>query len=275
MITILSNVASIAKRASLELNPKNASRAICQEMFEALSLHDLVVYMRTPTGTLLQEMAIGVKGSTAHNLVKNPLELQLGQGVVGTVGLEKKTRNIPDVRLIENYVPDIDGCLSELAVPLVHKNKLVGVLDSEHPDAGFFTSIHEDMFQIIAGFLSPLVYEETMPKKTSSKDRFSDFESLLIHEGLGFTPNLTQAIVAENLGISPQYLASVLSEHGQKSFPEYLNNMRVERAMELIKDPQHEHMSLFAIAQEVGYTSRETFNRAFRRKFGDRPSNFR
>ena len=165
MKALLSDVAVIAKEASMELNPDSAARTVCEKVFEALNLHDLVLYMKHSSTELRQEMAIGVKGSFSHKLVKNPLILPFGRGVVGSVAISKEMRNIPDVSEIDNYVVDIAGCNSELATPLVYKGKLVGVLDSEHPKKNFFTKSHEALFQVVATILSPLIYEITTPKK--------------------------------------------------------------------------------------------------------------
>ena len=91
---------------------------------------------------------------------------------------------------------------------------------------------------------------------------------------MGFHPNISQSMVAENLGISPQYLASVLAENAQKTFPQILNEMRIKRATEMLNEKKDQPFKIIDVAREVGYSSRETFNRAFKKVHHMSPGEF-
>src|SRR5690606_7321470 len=73
------------------------------------------------------------------NEIIDPLELELGEGIVGVAAKLKKTLIIPDTSLDQRYIRQDASKFSEIAVPILHEGKLIGVLDSEHTRKNFFT----------------------------------------------------------------------------------------------------------------------------------------
>ena len=69
-------------------------------------------------------------------------EIPLGRGVVGYAAQHKEAVLVPDVNKDPRYVKANPETRSELAVPLVYKDKVIGVLDLEHTRKGFFTDDH-------------------------------------------------------------------------------------------------------------------------------------
>ena len=69
--------------------------------------------------------------------------IMIGQGVMGRTAEVQKPILVEDVRKLPDYVPGIPGAQCELAVPLISKNKLVGVLNVESPHPGAFS--HSDI----------------------------------------------------------------------------------------------------------------------------------
>jgi sigma-B regulation protein RsbU (phosphoserine phosphatase) len=70
-------------------------------------------------------------------------EIPLGRGVVGFAAQHKQAVLVPDVNKDPRYVRGNPETRSELAVPLVYKDKVIGVLDLEHTRRGFFTDDHK------------------------------------------------------------------------------------------------------------------------------------
>ncbi len=70
-------------------------------------------------------------------------EIPLGRGVVGYAAQHKQAVLVPDVNKDSRYVKANPETRSELAVPLVYKDKVIGVLDLEHTRRGFFTDDHK------------------------------------------------------------------------------------------------------------------------------------
>jgi phosphoserine phosphatase RsbU/P len=70
-------------------------------------------------------------------------EIPLGRGVVGYAAQHKQAVLVPDVNKDPRYIRGNPETRSELAVPLVYKDKVIGVLDLEHTRRGFFTDDHK------------------------------------------------------------------------------------------------------------------------------------
>jgi sigma-B regulation protein RsbU (phosphoserine phosphatase) len=70
-------------------------------------------------------------------------EIPLGMGLVGYAAQHKQAVLVPDVSKDPRYIRGNPETRSELAVPLVYKDKVIGVLDLEHTRRGFFTDDHK------------------------------------------------------------------------------------------------------------------------------------
>jgi sigma-B regulation protein RsbU (phosphoserine phosphatase) len=77
-------------------------------------------------------------------------EIPLGRGLVGYAAEHKQAVLVPDVTKDPRYVAANPETRSELAVPLIYKGKVVGVLDLEHTRRGFFTDEHQRTMTTLA-----------------------------------------------------------------------------------------------------------------------------
>ncbi|AJY76171.1 response regulator [Paenibacillus beijingensis] len=85
-----------------------------------------------------------------------------------------------------------------------------------------------------------------------------------MNEGL----NLQQT--AKELFVNPSYLSHLFKKEAGKSFVEYLSDLRLERAMELLKSSSDK---MADIASQVGYSDPYYFSKCFKKKFGVAPKN--
>ncbi len=72
--------------------------------------------------------------------------------------------------------------------------------------------------------------------------------------------------------VSKTYFCYIFKLLTRQTFVEYLNNLRVKRAMELLGDTE---MSILEISQAVGYRDYAHFTRMFKRVRGESPSKYR
>jgi len=77
-----------------------------------------------------------------HTPEASRMKIPLGKGIVGQVALTRQPMLVNDVATDENYVSTNPEVRSELAVPLIAKNRLIGVLDLESEQSGFFRPEH-------------------------------------------------------------------------------------------------------------------------------------
>jgi sigma-B regulation protein RsbU (phosphoserine phosphatase) len=77
-------------------------------------------------------------------------EIPLGRGIVGAAAETQQAVLVPDVTKDPRYVEANPETRSEMAVPLIYKSKVVGVLDLEHTRRGFFTEEHQRTMTTLA-----------------------------------------------------------------------------------------------------------------------------
>lgn len=78
----------------------------------------------------------------------------LGQGLVGLAAQTSTPVVTPDVGKEPRYIHAVDGLRSELAVPLVAKNRTVGVLDVGSRRPHHFTPQHQRLLTLLSGHLA-------------------------------------------------------------------------------------------------------------------------
>ena len=75
--------------------------------------------------------------------------------------------------------------------------------------------------------------------------------------------------------IPPHYVSQVINRRLNKTFSDYLNECRVNAARESLKKPENADVSILRIAYEVGFNSKASFNKIFKRITGSTPSAYR
>jgi sigma-B regulation protein RsbU (phosphoserine phosphatase) len=86
-----------------------------------------------------QELALRFAIGHPPDVVKN-LRIKIGDGVTGTAALERRTVVVDDVRQYPRYIEAVKSARSEMAVPLISQNRVVGVLDIESPEPDISTN---------------------------------------------------------------------------------------------------------------------------------------
>ena len=84
-------------------------------------------------------------------------------------------------------------------------------------------------------------------------------------------PDFNVHLVAQRLAISPRYVNKVLEESG-RSFSEHVLDLRLDLAMGRLRDPVFAAEKIISIAFQCGFVDLSSFNRAFKRRFGETPS---
>jgi PAS domain S-box-containing protein len=123
---------------------------IVKNCIARLGFVDCVVYLTDPSGThLVQRAAYGPKNPEGFQLLA-PLVLPVGQGIVGSVARTGVAEIVPDTRLDPRYVVDDEPRRSEITVPIIYQDNVIGIIDSEHPEPGFFQPQHLNILTTIA-----------------------------------------------------------------------------------------------------------------------------
>ncbi len=124
---------------------------ITTQCIAKLKLEDCIVYIvDREKNRLVQKAAIGPKRSREEMAIVNPIEIPLGEGIVGSAALYNQIENIPDTTKDSRYIMDDHFRYSELAVPIHFNGEVLGVIDSENSKKGFFTTKHQQILEAIA-----------------------------------------------------------------------------------------------------------------------------
>ncbi|HYE56004.1 MAG TPA: GAF domain-containing protein, partial [Chitinophagaceae bacterium] len=123
---------------------------IARNCISRLGFEDCVIYLLDEErNVLVQKAAYGAKGTEAFEIA-NPIEIPVGKGITGQVAETRKTVIVHDTSKDHRYIVDDERRLSEIAVPIIHDGKLIGVIDSEHRRRNFFTEHHLKTLETIS-----------------------------------------------------------------------------------------------------------------------------
>ena len=127
---------------------------VAREVVGNLGFHDCVIYLTDPLGHYLRQVAaIGAKNLKGDDII-NSLRIRVGDGVTGKVAKTGVPIIIDDLSKEPSYIPDLEPALSEVCVPMLIDDKVVGVIDSEEARAGVFNEHHLEVLSTIAAMAS-------------------------------------------------------------------------------------------------------------------------
>src|SRR5713101_2801591 len=86
--------------------------------------------------------------------VQGKLRAAATEGIVGAAATLKEPVIVPDVSVDPRYLAVNPETRSELAIPMTHKGKVIGVLDLESPQLNYFTEDHVQTLSILAANLA-------------------------------------------------------------------------------------------------------------------------
>jgi sigma-B regulation protein RsbU (phosphoserine phosphatase) len=78
------------------------------------------------------------------------MRIRMGQGVVGQVAQTRQAILLNDVRQSSNYIDANPEVRSELAVPLITKNRVIGVIDIQSEQLNYFQPQHQQLLMLTA-----------------------------------------------------------------------------------------------------------------------------
>jgi sigma-B regulation protein RsbU (phosphoserine phosphatase) len=98
-----------------------------------------------------REQNLRIRFSIGHpkEVVEN-LRIPIGSGVTGQAALRREAVLVQDVSKADHYIGAIPEVRSELAIPLIVKNRVIGVLDIEAPQPAYFSEEHARLLTLIA-----------------------------------------------------------------------------------------------------------------------------
>lgn len=145
---------------------------VAQNVVGRLNFVDCVIYTANDEQTsLVQVAALGEKNPYGRSIL-NPLKIKFGEGITGKVAQNREAIIVDDLLTDQNYIEDTQRARSEICVPIVCNNRVVGVIDSEHTEPGAFGAPELEVLTTIAAMTSAKL--DLLAEADRSKQRYHD-----------------------------------------------------------------------------------------------------
>jgi sigma-B regulation protein RsbU (phosphoserine phosphatase) len=77
-------------------------------------------------------------------------QVKMGEGLVGWAAVHKEPLLVPDVSQDPRYLKLVEDVRSELVIPMLIKDRVIGVFDLESPELNAFTKEHKELLTLLA-----------------------------------------------------------------------------------------------------------------------------
>ncbi|WP_298864246.1 ATP-binding protein [uncultured Sulfitobacter sp.] len=145
---------------------------VAQNVVGRLKFNDCVIYQANDSQTeLLQVAALGEKNPFGRNIL-NPLRIPFGNGITGQAAERREAIVVHDLKLDAHYITDTQQARSEICVPILCDNRVVGVIDSEHPEPNAFGDGELEVLITIAALTGAKL--ELLAEAERSQQRYHD-----------------------------------------------------------------------------------------------------
>ena len=175
---------------------------VARNCISKLGFDDCVIYLKDEKRNVLVQKAAWGPKTTEENRIINPIEIPLGQGIVGTVAQTGKAELINDTSLDSRYIMDDIRRFSELTVPMMNENRILGVIDSEHAHMNFYTERHLQILSTIASLCA-----DKIDKMSAEHElRIQEMQLITLHRDLA-----TSQLTALRAQMNPHFIFNALN----------------------------------------------------------------
>jgi phosphoserine phosphatase RsbU/P len=135
---------------------------IGREMSSILDLDALLTRIASLTKRLIDYRTFGIllldettselemKLAVRYGKGAESKHVRLGEGLVGWAALHKEPVLVADVSQDPRYISLVDDARSELVIPMLIKDRCIGVFDLESPELDAFTKEHKELLTLLA-----------------------------------------------------------------------------------------------------------------------------
>jgi phosphoserine phosphatase RsbU/P len=134
------------------------------------------------------EMKLAIRYGDKMDLPK----VKLGAGIVGYAALHREAVVVPDVSADPRYIAVVDDARSELAIPMLVKDRCVGVFDLESPELDAFNKEHVEILTLLASQAAVAIENARLYEEVSSNE-------LRIERELTFAQRVQAALLPASL----------------------------------------------------------------------------
>lgn len=97
----------------------------------------------------------------------------------------------------------------------------------------------------------------------------------MVEEKPFLNPSLTIQEVSKDIQIPMRELSVLINHHLEQHFYDFVNNYRIEYAMDILNDASKNKVTVLEILYAAGFNSKSSFNTAFKKYTGHTPTEYR
>jgi PAS domain S-box-containing protein len=150
---------------------------------ELLDLEDLSIFLVDHKNQLLKQTLIVDRNEDIQFSSDGFITIALNKGLTGRCLTALETIIVDDVSIDQDYISDRIECKSEIAVPIVFRNQVLGVIDSESTKIGRFNDKIRRILEGIASLLAIKLNE--LEKIDALKSKNQELVSLINNHPAG------------------------------------------------------------------------------------------
>jgi sigma-B regulation protein RsbU (phosphoserine phosphatase) len=117
-----------------------------------------------------QELSIRYAVGHREEVVRN-VKIALGEGITGSAAARREPVLVSDVRKDPRYLSSVDAVRAELAVPMIARGKLVGVIDVQSTRDGAYTEYDRSMLRLIASRVATAIDNARLYRRAERQNR--------------------------------------------------------------------------------------------------------
>lgn len=138
---------------------------------------------------------------------------------------------------------------------------------------GFYSLAQPAIFRLPSKLIA-----RKIPRERMSKEEIFSLKKLLNiamnEEQIYLNSELNLAMLADHLKTSSNNLSWYLNNVENKSFYHFINEYRISAFLNKAQNNEHHSKTLLAMAFDVGFNTKSTFNKSFRTILNDTPANY-
>ncbi|MGV0829083.1 helix-turn-helix domain-containing protein [Empedobacter brevis] len=137
-----------------------------------------------------------------------------------------------------------------------------------------------DFFRGVNSELKPIKKVVSKEKSISeiNEEKNKEIESLkdfMVKNEPYLDSSLTIQDLAEQVEMPVKDLSTLINLYMDKHFFDFVNEYRIEKAMQILKDASQKELTVLEILYQVGFNSKSSFNTSFKKYTGKTPTDFR
>jgi AraC-like DNA-binding protein len=113
------------------------------------------------------------------------------------------------------------------------------------------------------------------PKSAAITSQIELVKKYVLENESYLEPSLTIQELAKQVNIPVRDLSVLINHHMNQHFFDFINEFRIQKSMQLLKDPSKKKLTVLEILYEVGFNTKSSFNTAFKKYTNQTPTEFR